>query len=127
MVQKKNDDPPFSKDSPEGKLLDSVFRTAGVVVDGIPGLGLCDPYFYSAASIPVMPGMEILKKFGDDQFRKAADRAAGREIRRRMKAREVPEPNAPDFRGSAAAPPPRGAAAGAATGAGMYLVLFLSF
>jgi len=100
--------PAFNKDDPDGILLDQIFRTAGV--NG--GLGAADPYKYSPAAIRMMPGFETFQKFNDTQFRKACERAAAREVKRRMSTGEVPEPPRANFHAQAAG------AAGAAAGAG---------
>jgi len=93
VARKSTTNPPFNKDSAEGVLLDQIFRTAGVQ----GGLGAADPYMYSPAAIKMMPGFEILQKLGDSQFRQACSRAAAREIKRRMKAGEVPKPERANF------------------------------
>ncbi|MEM7346428.1 MAG: hypothetical protein AAF485_19480, partial [Chloroflexota bacterium] len=69
-------------------ILDQLFRTAGI--DG--GLGKADPYNYSAVAIKMM-WKEQFDKYGDTQFRKACERAAARELKRRNSTREPPNPN----------------------------------
>ena len=83
----------WDKDSADGQLLDRIFRTAAV--DG--GMGSADPFSYSPTALRMMPSFSTFQKYSDTQFRKACERAATREVRRRNKARETPAPNGGNF------------------------------